>query len=444
MITSKAVELFYLFFEGIMLFQVVFFGMVYLISRRRDVLYYSLLNLVTAIYFFLNAPDTFLGIDENIVFNSPIYLYVNFALLLTLLFTYLIFLKEFFNDTLEKYWYAKLIYRITSYTIPFLYVLFLLFAFFGWDTNIIFYTAHQINGPFCLVILFLNYKAKGYKSLMVYAMLVTFFCLFLTLVLTIRYNAGDKFTILDRYPLLIVRIGMLIDILLFQLTLLKRWTEQEKQLAVEKLQSQLDAEKLRNKISADLHDDIGSTISGISMYSYMTHSQLQNADYDKAKSSIAIIQKSAGEIVGKLSDLVWAINPNQDSFTKMLEKIEAYGEEMCRTKNIRFQSSCQNLDLIKEPGMDVRQHLYLLLKEAINNAVKYSAATLIQLETSFVKDVLKINVDDNGKGFDTGIASKGNGLVNMQQRATAIGAACLIRSAPGSGTSLSFQLKIPQ
>lgn len=427
-----------------MLFQVVFFGMVYLISRRRDVLYYSLLNLVTAIYFFLNAPDTFLGIDENIVFNSPIYLYGNFALLLTLLFTYLIFLKEFFNDTLEKYWYAKLIYRITSYTIPFLYVLFLLFAFLGWDTNIIFYTAHQINGPFCLVILVLNYKAKGYKSLMVYAMLVTFVCLFLTLILTVRYNAGDKATLLDKYPLLIVRIGMLIDILLFQLTLLKRWTDQEKQLAVEKLQSQLDTEKLRNKISADLHDDIGSTISGISMHSYMADSQLREGNQERARESLQTIQHSAADVVNKLGDLVWSVKPGHDTMESMMEKLEQYGNEMSRAKNISFSiqvtAAARHIKLAEEH----RYHIYLLLKEAINNAVKYSAATLIKLETSFVRDVLKINVDDNGKGFDTGIASKGNGIINMQQRATAIGAACLIRSAPGSGTSLSVQLKIPQ
>lgn len=425
-----------------MLFQVVFFGMVYFISKRRDVLYYSLLNLVTAIYFFLNAPDTFLGIDENIVFNSPIYLYVNFALLLGLLFSYLIFLKEFFNDTLEKYWYAKLIYRITSYTIPFLFVLFLLFAFLGWDTNIIFYTAHQINGPFCIVILLLNYKVKGYKSLMVYAMLVTFVCLFLTLILTIRYNGGSNETILDRYPLLIVRIGMLIDILLFQLTLLKRWTEQEKQLAVEKLQSQLEVERLRNKISGELHDDIGSTLSGVSMYSNIANEALQKGDNIEVKKSLSIIHQSTNQMVEKLGDLVWSTNSKQDSLQLVFERLEQYGFDLCSAKNIRFKTNIL-ISRFNLPAEN-RYQLYLFCKEAINNAVKYSDAGLLELTVKESNQLLEITISDNGKGFDVESVKRGNGLDNMQKRANELGADFSMQSKPGDGCLISIKVKITQ
>ena len=120
---EKAIALFYLLFEGVMLFQVIFFGMVYLISRRKDTLFYSLLNLFTALYLGLNAPDTILGINENLVFDSLIYLYVNFALFLLMFITYTFFLKEIFLDTLVAHPYLNTIYRITCIGIPAMYVL---------------------------------------------------------------------------------------------------------------------------------------------------------------------------------------------------------------------------------------------------------------------------------------------------------------------------------
>ncbi|MBC7535038.1 MAG: hypothetical protein H7258_05030, partial [Ferruginibacter sp.] len=336
MLTSKIIELFYLFFEGILLFQVAFFGMVYFITRRRDVLYYSLLNLVAGAYFFLNAPDTFLGIDENIVFNSPVYLKVNFALLLGISFMYLLFLKEIFNNTLEKYSYVKKVYTATFYGIPLLYLVFIILGMLGWKRNPVFYAGHIVNGPFCTLLFILNFKAKGYKSLIIYGMLIVFSSAAITVLLIIRYNSRQHYSVLDKYPLAIIKVGMLIDIIFFQLALLKRWNEQEKQLAVEKLQSMLAVEKLRNKISSELHDDIGSTLSGVSMYSHLSNNQMNRGEYEKAKASLNIIQNSANEMVDRLNDLVWSVKPSQDSLQQLFDRLQQYGLEMCQAKNIQF------------------------------------------------------------------------------------------------------------
>ena len=444
MYLSKTIELFYLFFEGIMLFQVVFFGMVYLISGRKDVLYYSLLNLVSAIYFLLNAPDTFFGIDENIFFNSTIYLYANFAIFLSMLFLYLVFLKEIFSVTLERNIFVKKIYTITFYAIPLLYVLFVLFGLRGWNTNIIFYTGHLVNGPFCTIILLLNFRKKGYKSLIFYAMLITFICMLITVILTIRYNAGDNATVLDKYPLVIIKVGMLIDILLFQLALLKRWNEQEKQLAVEKLQSLLAVEKLRNKISAQLHDDIGSTLSGVSMYSYLINNQLENREYDKVKTSLHIIQQSANEMADKLNDLVWSVNPKQDSLPLVLERLHQYGLDMCSAKNIQFKMDIPAIGFAIDLSTEHRYQLFLFIKEAINNAVKYSEATLLQLIVKENNQLLEIAICDTGKGFDAADVKRGNGLNNMQKRADELNAEFEIQSKAGEGCVILLKVRITQ
>ena len=444
MITAKSIEFFYLLFEGIMLFQVVFFGMVYLISRRRDVLYYSLLNFFAAIYFFLNAPDTFLGIDENIVFDSPAYLYGNFAVFLSMIFLYPVFLKEVFSDTVEQYVYVKKIYLVTFYTIPLLYFLFVLFGVLGLNTQGIFYAGHLINGPFCTVILILNFWEKGYKKLIIYGMIVIFICLLITIAFTIRYNAGYHLTVFDQYPLAAMKLGMLIDIIFFQLALLKRWNGQEKQLAIEKLQSQLELERLRNKISGELHDDIGSTLSGISMYSHITNEQLQSGNYEKVKNSIGVIQKSANEIVGKLSDLVWAINPRQESFTTIMEKIEEYGNDMCKAKGIGFTTNFANATSREDMPMESRLQVYLILKEAINNAVKYSSAGNIHLHIERQETSFLIEVKDDGIGFAAGVDFFGNGLKNMTKRSQEIGAKLMILSEKGNGTTVKLFVKITQ
>ncbi len=287
--TSFLIEKFYQFFEGFMIFQALFFGMIFFVSKRKDVLIYALLNLITATYFFLNAPDTFMGIDENIVFNSPLYLYVNFAILLCMQLTYLVFLKEIFIDTVEKFPYLKRVYKWTILFIGFLYLLFVFVGLSGWNTQFIFYVGHLPNAAFASIIVMLNLKVKGYKSLMIYATIVTFICVTLTLIFTIRYNANYTDVFLDKYPLFPVRIGMLTDVILFQLTLLKRWIEQEKQLSIEQIQQQLAIEKVRNQISSQLHDDMGSTLSGISMYSHLTDKQMANSEFANAKASLQII-----------------------------------------------------------------------------------------------------------------------------------------------------------
>ncbi len=435
-------ELFYLFFEGIMLFQVVFFGMVYLISKRGEALYYSLLNLFSGIYFFLNATDTFLGIDEDIVFNSPAYLYANFAIFMSMIFMYLVFLKEIFNDTLEQYGYVKKTYTVTFYAIPILYLLFVLFTFLGWNSNIIFYTGHLVNGPFCTLILILNFRQQGYKKLIIYGMLIIFICVNLTIALTIRYNSGSNATVFDKYPLAIIKIGMLIDILLFQLALLKRWNEQEKQLAVEKLQSQLEVESLRNKISGELHDDIGATLSGIAMYSHLTKEQLKTGQTAEIEKSLNIMQQSSGEMVSKLNDIVWMINPEQDSLQKLTDRLEEYARDMANIKNMK-------VNIVMPAGLHekilpvaARRNIYLFCKEAINNAVKYSGGKQLDLIIKETDGNLEFTVIDNGKGFDEVMVRRGNGLENMQKRADEIGAKLILQSKENEGASVSLQYKI--
>ena len=198
----------------------------------------------------------------------------------------------------------------------------------------------------------------------------------------------------------------------------------------------------RRHIANELHDDIGSTLSGIAMYSHMTDGLLQSNEYGKAKDAVAVIQKSATEIVDKLGDLVWAINPGNHSFATMLEKLHHYGEEMCKAKNISFKTNMVT-GHFNLPSENFYQ-LYLFCKEAINNAVKYSEAGLLALTVKETDGQLEISISDDGKGFDVQTIKRGNGLNNMQKRATELGGDFNMQSKLGSGCLISLKLKITQ
>lgn len=437
---SLLVETFYLFFEGIMLFQVLYFGMIYILSGRKDVLYYSLLNLVSAVYFFLNAPDTFLRINETIVFNSVYYTYVNYALILLMGLMYLFFLKEIFSDLIPGNTVLRRIYRLTICLLPVLYLTFSLFEYKGWNTNLIFYLGYLVNGPFCICILLKNRRPKGYHFFIVLGMLVIFISVTMTLWLTVRYNAGREDLILDHYPLLPIKTGMLIDVVLFQLALTQRWQNQENQLAIQRLKADIEIENVKKRINTELHDDIGSILSGITMYSRLA--------FEKGKeSSIAdllmVIQKASDETLNRLKDIVWINNPGTGTCSDMIERLKNYTVMMSRSQDIKVEMNYSpDMPQVKLPEEIVYQ-FYLIGKEAVNNTVKYSEATTIKISFLIQNDKVIFEVEDNGSGFDAETVKKGNGLDNIATRASSIGAEHLIESKIGMGTRISLSFNLP-
>lgn len=439
---SFTIEQFYILFEGVMLFQIAFFGMAYLLSKRKDVLYYCLLNLFSALYFFLNAPDTFLGIDEDIVFNDPRYVYVNFALFMCMFFMYLVFLKEIFSDTVAQYPLVKKIYTITFYCIPALYLLFVWFSAAGWNTNLLFYTGHLINGPFCTLLLLLNFKTRGYKKLIIYGMIVIFICVVTTVILTVRYNAGKGSLLLDKYPLAVIKIGMLIDIILFQFVLLKRWQEQEYELSVQRLTTELAVEKVKSQISKELHDDVGSTLSGISMYSHMAKEQTAAGNMIASGQTLGVIQQASEEMILKLKDMVWAMQPGNETIGQLTEKIKEYAIFITGAKKIKLQTGFAKEVKELKLSAETMHNIYTIAKEALNNAVKYSGAELISIDTEFKNDLFRLRIADNGVGFDREQAMGGNGLINMKKRAAEMGAVLELSTSPGLSTAVQLQLKI--
>jgi signal transduction histidine kinase len=209
-----------------------------------------------------------------------------------------------------------------------------------------------------------------------------------------------------------------------------------------KLQSQKAVLKERLRISSELHDEVGATLSGIAMYSHLTKEQQKNGQTGEIEKSLNVIQQSSSQMVDKLNDIVWLINPEQDSLEKLTERLEEYAIEMAAIKSINVKISVpEKISNINLP-VESRRNIYLFCKEAINNAVKYSIATLLELTVKEVNGKLEFTITDNGKGFDLTSVKRGNGLLNMQKRADEIGAILKVYSNKNEGTSVILQYKI--
>lgn len=206
-----------------------------------------------------------------------------------------------------------------------------------------------------------------------------------------------------------------------------------------KLQEKMKELELRNNIAADLHDEVGSSLSSIHMLSEMAAIQPQNDP--KHQDILSRMSNNAKETMEKMSDIVWMIKPGENEGYSLLQRMEKFAYDICYSKNIETILNLDELENIKLT-MDQRKNIYLIFKEAINNAVKYSAAQKITCSCSYLNKQLSFVITDNGKGFDVDKASGGNGLNNIRQRAIELKGNVKIDSEINYGTTVTFILPV--
>lgn len=208
------------------------------------------------------------------------------------------------------------------------------------------------------------------------------------------------------------------------------------------LQSQRQLSKERHRISRDLHDEIGATLSGIAMYSHLAKTSLSDGKPDEATNSVNIIQHSATEMVTKLNDIIWLINPGKETLDDVIAKLKEYAQNMCMASNITLKVEVSGETVSFPLPIEIRKNIYLLCKEAVNNAAKYSNASSLMMTFCLKENNLEINIKDDGKGFDITTVKQGNGLENMQKRAKDIGGNLQLITCPGNGTHWQLSTKI--
>lgn len=221
-----------------------------------------------------------------------------------------------------------------------------------------------------------------------------------------------------------------------QLSLAELKQAQEQLIKTEK---EKEAENIRVRISRDIHDEVGATLSGVALFSEIAREKMQQHREDDVQLYLDHITVNSKEMVDKMSDIVWAINPDNDSFERIITKLQSYAFNLCAGKGISLHTSID--DRIREfyPPMQVKRNLYLFMKEAINNAVKYSEGKNIFLSLQNEHDRVAAEIRDDGKGFDSHRVHEGNGLNNMKARAGSLNGKFIIDSENGRGTSIRLQ-----
>ncbi len=221
-----------------------------------------------------------------------------------------------------------------------------------------------------------------------------------------------------------------------------RYKKQSKRKAEEKML------KERLAISQDLHDNIGSTLSSIAVYSEVAKIEGEKNSQQQVSELLEKISTISNEMVTEMNDIVWAINPRNDSMQKIIQRMESFAKPLAAARNIQFELVYDDAFLLLPLQMDKRKNFYLVFKEAVNNAIKYSAAKEIVAKITIVNRELVLQVTDDGVGFNveaemkTGRSSlSGNGLHNMYKRTEELNGSLDIQSAVNRGTNIV--LKFP-
>jgi ligand-binding sensor domain-containing protein len=197
-----------------------------------------------------------------------------------------------------------------------------------------------------------------------------------------------------------------------------------------RLAQALRVERMRSRLATDLHDDVGATLSAISMY---TEALKRQVDQPQLSNLLSKIGEDSRETVVNMGDLVWAINPKNDSGDKLVQRMENYATDLCVAKELKLLFRKEGDFNDHSFGIEARRNIYLIFKEALNNALKYADASLITIKVNVESGVFKLGVEDNGVGFDAEKIMPGNGLTNMQTRAKEIKGQLKVISNPGKG-----------
>jgi signal transduction histidine kinase len=219
----------------------------------------------------------------------------------------------------------------------------------------------------------------------------------------------------------------------------RRWERERSAQRLRRLEIQRAMDQVRQRIARDIHDDLGAGLTEITLLS----------DNLTSDGNDALAMKKTGRRIGdcaralthEMDEAVWAINPQTDTFDGLATYLNDFAQERLALAGIRCRldtaTELPNLNL----SADIRHSLYRAAKEALNNAIKYSGATEVDVSIQCQGTDLSLLIQDNGRGFNQGNESKRcNGLKNMRQRLEEIGGRCEVASKLGVGTSVRFTI----
>ena len=211
------------------------------------------------------------------------------------------------------------------------------------------------------------------------------------------------------------------------------------------LQQQHAIERDRARIAKDIHDDIGAGLTQITLLA-----ELVRREPEQTAANLERITHSARKLTKAMDEIVWAVDPQHDTFEGLMDYISAYAEDFLRVAGIRCRMDLPMALPVLPVDAELRYHLFLALKEALNNVVKHARATEVWLRLKVDKNSFTLVVEDNGSGLPPAPGAtvandrlaSGSGLTNLKKRLDAIGGLCAVQSEPGQGTRVTMTVRM--
>jgi len=428
-------------FLGFVLWQIIYMSFQWFMNKRqKEYLYYVLYTLFIGVYYYLKY-----AFFTRLFWPTEYYHWIGYfaqnALLILPYFLYMRFVR-YFIDTGTRFpvidrWLKRMEWFILLYTITDLILLkFRMGLPFGLTTAVI--------GVMFIMILFMGIYLFRRRDMLINFLVGGALVAAIGSTISMTLSIVQNWYPLDFEVIMPSQVGLVLEMCFFTAGLgyKARMNEQEKIKSQKQLIVQLETNQklhdrmhqIRNKIAQDLHDDVGATLSTILLY---TNAAKQKAALLPAQENahfLSKISESAMQMIDEMSDIVWAINSQNDTSESIFTRMHSFAAPLLSANNIEF--SFQVDDTLKQElfVMDRRKNLYLIFKEAINNAVKYSSCTRIDVSLTRRHTLIEMTIRDNGKGFDPATVKRGNGISNFEHRVRDMNGSLQLESRAGAGT----------
>ncbi|WP_223598552.1 sensor histidine kinase [Chryseobacterium sp. GVT01B] len=252
-----------------------------------------------------------------------------------------------------------------------------------------------------------------------------------------------KFTYILAAIIMLFFVGFIIFVVLMynrkQLLYLKeqqlKESEHQNQLLQKELEKQKILEQERERISHDMHDDLGAGISALKLQAEFLK---QKAEDDDLQSDIDELLKTSEEMNISMREMLWSLNSGNDTLGSFIDYAISYTGNFLKKTKIVLLSECEDITAETSISTEMRRNLFLCLKEAVNNVYKHSHANTLKLSFSQEKNSFSMKISDNGVGISDN-EKEGNGLRNMKRRMNELSGECHILSE-NPGTCLIFKI----
>lgn len=432
-------EMFIFFFESVAFFMAGFFLLQFIILKRREYLFYGIYLALLTVYYLLAIPEFFFNADTDNkkiiaqfdLLKRPVQFLVSVFYSLFVMY-YLSFQKM--KGPLHR------TFIILIYVYVALSMSCLLGNLLGFNYDPIYYAVSLLLFPVQLYIVIALFRYKVlYSRFIIWGSINVIIGSVITLLLSLELAKNPNGIISNANSYIPVMLSILADIFLFTVALHRKIADNEKSLIDAAYLRQRAVFAERERIIADLHDDVGGGLSSIRMMSDLMM-QEQQPSLGKAAHFPQKISSTAKEIAQSMNTIIWSLNTENDSLQNFTEYVRQFGVTYFENSSIQF--SCivaAELPKNKELSGVQRKNLFLIVKEALHNTLKHANASKASISIYTKEERLCIDVADNGTGIKNS-NSFGNGLKNMKKRMEEIDGQ--INFTASNGTCISICIKI--